>query len=167
MSLKPKHFSWVLFITLYFKKIFMRSDLISPHFETSERRNSKISPKTFEGGDAPSDLPSWFDELFFVSGFPPLQRFKSGMQIFACIGSWRVVPEVNQPSGSTYLGGHSTEVALALLTQLPVVQFWAFLKHFSTKIYWGTLLSQWTVSIKQTHLAQSRGPQIQLGRTPS
>ena len=45
---------------------------------------------------------------------------------------------------------------LAVLTQLPQVQFSA-------------LLSQRTVSIEQAHLdlVQRRGPQIQLGRTPS
>ena len=40
-------------------------------------------------------------------------------------------------------------------------------EFFQTEIYWVTLLSQWTVPIKQTHLAQSRGLQIQLGCTPS
>ena len=149
----------MLFITLYFKKILMHSDLISPHFETSERRISKISPKTFEGGYAPSDLPSWFDELFFcvrISTFAAFQvrnaNFCLHRKLEGCARS--------ESTKWIYLlrEWHSTEVALALLTQLPVVQFWAFLKHFSTKIYWGILLSQWTVSMKQTHLSQSRGP---------
>ena len=55
---------------------------------------------------------------------------------------------------------HSTEVAFALLIQLPWVQFLA---------RQSALLSQWTVSIKRerTHLVQGRGLQIQLGCTPS
>ena len=59
-------------------------------------------------------------------------------------------------------GRHSTEVALALLSQ-PRRALNPALPRFSFSI----LLSLWTVMKDRTHLVQSMVPQIQLVRTPS